>query len=348
MTDNPVSDFAAPSPTVSSPEAHGSAARCPAPVGSYAYHRLARSATGYRWWNPLVVALLGFALYLGFSIIVAIAFIASALAFPDFFVSFTNLFTGGSIDLTDPAVFAFSIGSIALLLPSVLLVRRILGPRPVGLLSSVAGRVRWRWLVRCILPALVVYGAVFSVSFLVGDGAEGSAPPAAAGVSTTWLLIVLAILLTPLQATAEEYVFRGYLAQTIGGWLKHPAWAILLPVPLFAIGHDYDLWGLLDVAIFGAAAGWLTWRTGGLEAAIVAHVVNNTALFVLGAFSLTDLNATAGSAVGALTTLVIMAAYSTIVLWQAKRSSLVTRRIVPPQHSGPRAVGSVVSPTLGE
>jgi hypothetical protein len=47
---------------------------------------------------------------------------------------------------------------------------------------------------------------------------------------------VVILLLVPLQAAAEEYIFRGYLMQSIGRWLRHPAFAILLPVPLFVLG----------------------------------------------------------------------------------------------------------------
>jgi hypothetical protein len=36
-------------------------------------------------------------------------------------------------------------------------------------------------------------------------------------------------------------------------------------VPLFVLGHGYDLLGQIGVGLFAVAAGWLTWRTGGLE-----------------------------------------------------------------------------------
>jgi hypothetical protein len=92
---------------------------------------------------------------------------------------------------------------------------------------------------------------------------------------------VVVLLLVPVQAAAEEYIFRGYLMQSIGRWLRHPAFAILLPVPLFVLGHGYDLLGQIGVGLFAVAAGWLTWRTGGLEAAIALHVVNNLSAFLL-------------------------------------------------------------------
>jgi membrane protease YdiL (CAAX protease family) len=310
----------------------------------YAYHRLARSWPRYAWWKPLITGLIGLVIYLGLSIAYAVVFIGLSFVMPDVFGGFADALSTLSLDLGDPITFAFAIGSIALMLPAIILAMLIMGPRPLGLLSSVAGRLRWGWLARCIPLALAVYGVVFTLSFLF-DSAVGAAPAAPVVTSTTLALIVLALVLTPLQATAEEYVFRGYLMQTIGGWLKHPAWAILLPVPLFAIGHDYDLWGLADVAIFGIAAGWLTWRTGGLEAAIVAHVINNTALIVLGAFGFVDLNADSGSPFALAMTVVIMVSYSALVVWQAKRSGLRSTRTMPasPPSAAPHPAFAVES-----
>ncbi|MBC7725609.1 MAG: CPBP family intramembrane metalloprotease [Burkholderiaceae bacterium] len=319
----------------------------------YAYHRLARSAPKYSWWKALVTGLVFVGYYLALSIVLVLFFVIGSFALPDVFGDFLAKLTTISLDLTDPTIFAFAIGTIALMLPALILARLTMGPRPLGLVSSVAGRVRWGWLGRCIPLALAVYGIVFALSFLVLDPALGAAPLSPTVTSTTLLLIVLALLLTPIQATAEEYVFRGYLMQSIGGWLKHPLWAILLPVPLFAIGHNYDIWGLLDVSIFAIVAGWLTWRTGGLEAAIVAHVVNNTTLFILGAFGLTDLNATEGSPVGLLVTAAIMAGYSALVLLQARRTGLVTRRTVVEEPGEPvdpvdDAALPVAAPQYGE
>ncbi len=317
----------------------------------YAYHRLTRSWPKYTWWKPLITALIGGAIFVLLSLVVAVAFMVGSYLAPDVFGGFDDVLSLGEIDLTDPGTFAFAVGSIALLLPAVILATLIMGPRPLGLLSSVAGRLRWGWIARCIPIALLVYGVVFGLSFLVIDPLTGAAPLAPVVTSTTWVLIVLALVLTPLQATAEEYVFRGYLMQTVGGWLKHPAWAILLPVPLFVFGHNYDVWGMLDVAIFAVTAAWLTWRTGGLEAAIVAHVINNTTLFVLGAIGLADLNADSGSPIGLLVTVVIMVAYSALVVRAANRSGLVTTRTVLPPEPEPEpvpATGDAVWPQVEE
>jgi membrane protease YdiL (CAAX protease family) len=294
-----------------------------------AYHRLARSSPKYRWWKPLVTGLIALGFYIVLSIMVVVPVGIVTFVDPDGLgADFQQLIYEGVIDSTIPAILAFSLISIALMLPALWLATLIMGPRPVGLLSSVTGRLRWEWMLRLVVPALIAFGASF-VLYLFVLPLVMSEPVLTPEVSPNlWLMLAIILLLVPLQATAEEYVFRGYLMQMIGGWLKHPAFAILLPVPLFMLGHLYDIWGLLDVGVFAVFAAWLTWRTGGLEAAIVAHVINNAAIFALGEFGLVDTNATAGSPIGVVVTGVTLALYSWFVVRLVQKHSIETTRAV--------------------
>nr|WP_231369320.1 CPBP family intramembrane glutamic endopeptidase [Frigoribacterium sp. CG_9.8] len=181
---------------------------------------------------------------------------------------------------------------------------------------------------RLILPVIIAYGASTLLSVLVLPVLTDESIPPVVVSSNTWITVLVAVLFVPLQATAEEFVFRGYLAQMIGGWLKHPLFAILLPVPLFAIGHQYDVWGMIDVSAFAVVAGWLVWRTGGLEAAIVAHVINNTVIFIIGAFGLVDVNSTTGSGLSVVISVLTLALYAWLVMRSAKRFGLERMRIV--------------------
>ena len=294
----------------------------------FAYHRLARSSPGYRWWKPLVTGLIAFGFFIGLAIVLVILFLVSALAFPEVRPVLDSLLTTGEIDNSLPVVLAFTLSSIAVMLPSIWLARLIMGPRPVGLLSSIAGRLRWRWMARLILPVIIAYGASTLLSVLVIPVLTDESIPPVVVSSSTWISVLVAVLFVPLQATAEEFVFRGYLAQMIGGWLKHPLFAILLPVPLFALGHQYDVWGMIDVSAFAVVAGWLVWRTGGLEAAIVAHVVNNTVIFIIGAFGLVDVNSTTGSGLSVVISVLTLALYAWLVLRAAKRFGLERVRVV--------------------
>lgn len=295
----------------------------------FAYHRLARSAPRYRWWKSLVTGLIALGIFIGFTIVLVVLLLASTLAFPEVRPVITKLITTGTIDNSLPVVLAFSLSSIAVILPSVWLARLIMGPRPTGLLWSIAGRLRGRWMARLILPVVIAYGASTVFSVLLLPLIAGERIPPVAVSSSTWIVVLVAVVLVPLQATAEEVFFRGYLAQTIGGWLKHPLFAILLPVPLFTIGHQYDVWGLIDVSVFAVVAGWLTWRTGGLEASIVAHVVNNTVIFVIGAFGLVDVNSKTGSGLEVVISTLTLALYAWLVLRAAKRFGLVRVRVIP-------------------
>lgn len=247
---------------------------------SLPYHRLGHAVPRPRWWRPLLALLLSGAFFLIGMLGLITAF---ALAGSPILEDPLSL-----LDLYDPANFALNFLLLILLLPSVLAGFRIVGWKPVGLLHSVAGRLRWRWMARCVFPAAVIMTLVLGAMTALDLAIDGpiEIEPAA------WLLFALILLLTPLQAAAEEYAFRGALMQAIGQWLRHPAWAILLPAPLFILGHAYNAPGQISVGVFAIAMGWVTWRTGGLEAAIVLHIANNLWALLHGAIGLSNLNST--------------------------------------------------------
>lgn len=294
----------------------------------YAYHRLARSWPQYRWWKPLLTGLLGLAFYLALTVLLLVVGVVAALA--------TSADTqqimaaAEALDLSNPAIFAVTLVSLILMIPALGMATFIIGPKPIGLLSSVAGRIRWRWLVTCVVAAIAVFLASLLVSTLltVVFPEEGPAPSGQQDTSILWIMLALSLLAVPFQAAAEEYVFRGYLMQAIGGWLRHPAFAILLPIPLFVLGHGYDPLGQADVAIFALFAGWITWRTGGLEAAIAVHAINNMTIFVLGAFGLVDVNSTEGSLSGLVLSVATMAVTAVVIVRLADSRGIARTRTV--------------------
>jgi len=94
------------------------------------------------------------------------------------------------------------------------------------------------------------------------------------------------ILTTPLQSAAEEYLFRGYLSQMVAGWFRsHRVGAVsaaVVTAAAFSLAHaPQDFWTFLDRFVFALAASATVWLTGGLEAAIVLHAVNNVLVFCL-------------------------------------------------------------------
>jgi membrane protease YdiL (CAAX protease family) len=93
---------------------------------------------------------------------------------------------------------------------------------------------------------------------------------------------VVALLLIPFQAAAEELLFRGYLAQGFG--LAGGFWmAWLVPSLLFGLLHganpEVSAYGaLLTLPLYiitGLLLGWVTLRSESLELALGLHVANN-------------------------------------------------------------------------
>ena len=151
-------------------------------------------------------------------------------------------------------------------------------------LASVYPRIRWRFLLACLGRR--------------GGGADrhparglgrtrGSAGDVGTKVnaftSTTRDYLLVIAVLTPFQAAGEEYLFRGYLTQAFGG-LFHRAWvAVVVPAFLFGLAHGLgqSIPVFFDRFAFGLVAGALVVLTGGLEAGIAMHVLNNWLAFGL-------------------------------------------------------------------
>lgn len=85
-----------------------------------------------------------------------------------------------------------------------------------------------------------------------------------------------------IQASSEEMLFRGYLAQFVAHVTKAPFFIIGVPALLFAIPHianvahlGGDAWVLLPYLMPGLLYGWAAWRTGSLWISIGLHWSNN-------------------------------------------------------------------------
>jgi membrane protease YdiL (CAAX protease family) len=146
----------------------------------------------------------------------------------------------------------------------------------------------------CLVPAAGYLGlalaAGYGIDALWPSGEDGGHWP---GWHAFWPPLLMIVLLVPFQAAAEEYVFRGWLLQSIGsftgegralGRIFGSPWpAIIVSSVPFVAGHAYTDWGILDIGAFAVIAAWVTVRTGGLEAAIALHVVNNMTGMILSA-----------------------------------------------------------------
>jgi membrane protease YdiL (CAAX protease family) len=229
----------------------------------------------WAWWRPLLGLLLFGVVYVVALTVTVIVALLTGIA-PDLEL----------LDLVDPATLLVTNLSLIVGIPVVWLAWAGAHGMSIGWSSSVLARFRRRLLLPFVLRALLTVGAGIGVAvvlaFLLGaDGLSG--PVHSAG----WLLLVV-VLTTPLQSAAEEYLFRGYLSQAIAGWIRSPragaVGAAVVTAALFSAAHaPPDLETFLDRFAFGLAASAVVWLTGGIEAAVALHAVNNVVIFVLAA-----------------------------------------------------------------
>lgn len=292
------------------------------------YHRLARETPAYAWWRLPVAGLLALGLYLGLTFALLIVALIAYAIFSDVSELEAWLDAAGDLDMQNLDFFALDLLGLVILIPAVLLAVRITGPRPVGYLSSVVGHLRWGWLGRTAVISFIVFLVTIGGSLLLTEATDPAEVQAPSDIGTRVILaIVLILLIVPFQAAAEEYVFRGYLMQLIGSWTRFAWIPVILSVPLFVAGHVYELWGLVDVGIFGLTAAILTIRTGGLEAAIAAHTANNVVLFVLDALGMIAATDSSGAGpVDVIPTVISSAILLLWVEWAARRANIARTR----------------------
>ncbi len=211
--------------------------------------------------------------------------------------------------------------------------------------ASVTGGIRWRWLLVTSGVALTVQvvgtlGLYAVMGFPQGRGED------------VLLLLAVVLLTTPLQAAGEEYFFRGWMTQTLGSWFRSALVAALVPAVLsavlFALAHGgQNLWLFLDRLAFGLVASYLTWRTGGLEAAIGAHAINNLVVFVPVILSGTLADSLLVSQAPwelVLLDLVVMTAVAGLVVLLARRLGIQRRHEPDRQPGGPAPQPVLVGP----
>lgn len=291
--------------------------------GGLGYHQLQRRGPRGLWRQ-----LVGILLVLVGMFLLSAAFGVAAYAIE-------ALLRGGldrSVDPFDdpgPVLMGGILAGLAAAIPLVLLVSWGLHGLVPGFVVSVAGRIRWRYLGSCLGLSVVALMATLVVGSLVPSGTREQLSSSAHPVDARMVaLLVTVALLTPLQAAAEEFVFRGYLTQAFGAVFP-TAVAVLAPAFLFALAHGSQSAPVfVDRLAFGIVAGLLVVLTGGLEAGIAMHMVNNWLAFgvaiVTGDLgdSLQPTGGTWWTLPGTLTQSLV---YLALAVWLARRQGLTTR-----------------------
>lgn len=225
----------------------------------------------HRWWRPLVAGLVALVTFVLLAGSLTAAFGLAGLV-PD------------TVEELGTDAWGSLYGNLVLcaLIPATLLGLWAGHRRSPWRVLSVAGRLRWGWLAWCLALVTPVWGAYLALSWVVFE--QEALPRAEQWVG----LVVVTLLTTPLQAAAEEIAFRGGLVQSVGSWIRPPVVALgvttVLSTVAFVAAHgSADPWIAIEIGSLAVAGCYLAWRTGGLEAVIVVHVVNNVLIMLTGA-----------------------------------------------------------------
>lgn len=179
-----------------------------------------------------------------------------------------------------PVTFASTLIATALLIPWSMLIQRWLYGVRGRSLHSVLSRFRFDLMGRALLVVLPLILVALAITEFLEQR-----------VSTTWsnadliAFFAVIVLLVPLQAAGEEYAVRGLVFRVAGSWVRG-RWAslvvgIVVSGAVFAVIHTAaDLWWNLFYVIFSVVTALITWRTGGVEIAVVIHAVYNVVTMV--------------------------------------------------------------------
>ena len=298
------------------------------PITHREYHEFFRTPR-FRWWKPLASIAMFIAGWFLVSLVVSIPLVMFDAASGRFDMESA---ASGELVMT-PMLFLANNLSLALAIPAAgLTAWAVFGQRPRWM-SSIAGGFRWGLFWRFVAVAVPILLLSFGTEVLMGGA------PNLVWNADSWFLIVVIALTTPFQAAGEEYGVRGILARSVGSWFSSSRVGLVVATvvtsTVFMLLHGAgDPW--LNGYYFGVGVicSLLVWKTGGLEAAIALHVVNN----LIGEITLPfgGLDSLFDRQAGVAGPEILIQMFFTVAL--AVALLVVARRLRIPQSAAPAAV----------
>ena len=244
------------------------------PPDGAAYPQILRGES-YVWWRSVLGVVFGLSLFLLVTTVVSQALVMVFWATTSSDQPIRDYYARAFGFEQPLGMLAVNLGLATLIPISWALMAMIHQMRPRWL-SSVQPRIRWRYLFGCLAIAAVVLNGMMLLSTTVGKDLSFQPQEGLLG------FLVVILLTSPIQAAAEEIFFRGYLLQALGSLVAKPWFGVIVSSLVFALLHGtQNLPLFVDRLAFGLLAALLVWRTGGLEAAIGAHVINNVFAYLV-------------------------------------------------------------------
>lgn len=291
------------------------------PVEPRLYHEFLRTPR-LRWWRPVLALLMGAALFL-----IASTLLTLPAMFYDISTGRTTMDNYTSLDafVMTPAFFLANNVALAACVPIAGLTQwACFGQRPRWM-SAVTGAFRWRWFGECVVWILPLFGISLVLDVMLSGGLGGLRV-----TPDTGFMLAAILLTTPLQSAGEEYLLRGLGQRSIAAWLPTTAGLVLstlVTAVIFMLLHGAgDPWLNAFYLFFAVISSLLAWRTGGLEASVAMHAVNNVVSMTFLPF--TDFSDMFNRSEGTgspvlLVQFAILAGSLALVLWRAKLRGIV-------------------------
>lgn len=239
------------------------------------YITFPKTFENYRWYKPILVLIVSFIIMLILGALVMVAFYL-VMGF-DFIHS---VFNKGYEAFISPMAILFADLMIIIFIPSLYLASKVVKDRPFSSYSSSRGGWNFKLYFKALAIPVILY-----IIYMAGETAI-KGPAGTSHFSIAFLIVLL--ISVPLQSIAEEYIFRGFIMQTLGSWFNMPLLAIVLQAIIFTLGHGYNSLGLFETLVTGLGCGFFAWKTNGLEVSSALHTANN---FSFGLFVMLGLEA---------------------------------------------------------
>ena len=149
-----------------------------------------------------------------------------------------------------PASMLFLDLILAALIPVSLLASWVVHRVRPGFLTSVTGRFRWRWLVRCIAVLLPLWAVYLTVSFLTD--------PPESGRPEQWVLLLVDVAgADPVPGGRRGVRLPRLAPQQLGAYFRHPVVGLVVSTVVsaagFALAHGSSICGSCSTS---ASSGW--------------------------------------------------------------------------------------------
>lgn len=184
--------------------------------------------------------------------------------------------------------------SIYCMLAGVFIAVKLIHYRPFTTLITTKSKIQWSrfWI------GFFVYGSLVSLGTLIDYFISPETYSITFDASKFWIALPLILIMTPIQTTTEELVFRGYVIQSFGLKIKNGIILSVISGVLFTLPHLMNpeiyasnklgafstICTILNYFVVGAVLALITIKTNSLEIAMGAHAVNNIICFLLVSF----------------------------------------------------------------